>query len=63
MLDASAPTYVYGPDLIGDFVATRSPALVSHFSTCPKAGDFSASKPKTDQHGPIPQATALRRAR
>lgn len=38
-LDARAPTYE-----VKDGVATRSTALVSHFSTCPEASRFSGTR-------------------
>jgi hypothetical protein len=42
-LDASAPVYMLQADLTGATIAVRTTAYVSHFSTCPKANDFSAS--------------------
>lgn len=44
-LDLRSTTYVIKKDMTGHAVAQASPeAWVSHFKTCPKAGDFSASK-------------------
>lgn len=39
-LDPSAPVYVRD----GEVVRRERLAMVSHFATCPKANDFSASK-------------------
>lgn len=44
-LDARAPTYRVVPDLVGGMVAEKAVgAMVSHFASCPRANDFSASK-------------------
>jgi hypothetical protein len=44
-LDKRAPVYEVVADLTGQVVARRAYSIyVSHFSTCPKANDFSASK-------------------
>lgn len=40
-LDPKAPTYE-----VKEGIAVRSPAMVSHFSTCPKANDFSGKGAK-----------------
>lgn len=46
-LDLTAPVYRYEPDFTGELVATRDVgAYVSHFASCPKADQFSASKRK-----------------
>jgi hypothetical protein len=44
-LDPSAPVYAYAPDMFGELVASRTEGYVSHFATCSKANDFSASRP------------------
>lgn len=43
-LDPVPPTWRLEKDLTGEEVAVRSDALVSHFSTCPNANDFSAGR-------------------
>lgn len=44
-LDTQAPTYEIKTDLLGQQVAIRTDTVyVSHFSTCPKANDFSKGK-------------------
>lgn len=42
-LDPRSPTYALVRDLTGELKATRTEAWVSHYATCPKANDFSAS--------------------
>jgi hypothetical protein len=64
-LDPRAPVYqIVGAPLapFGPYVGMRSPvmftdgdetfngAMVSHFATCPKASEFSASKKKPESH-------------
>jgi hypothetical protein len=48
-LDITSPVYTVQQDLTGTWRATRVDAYVSHFKTCPKANQFSAS-----QKGPRP---------
>ena len=45
-LDSEAPTWEIRRDMLGAETAVRSDALVSHFSVCPKANDFSRAKGK-----------------
>lgn len=44
-LDPSAPVYHYDIDGTGKITKTqRAQFMVSHFSTCPKANDFSGGR-------------------
>jgi len=45
-LDASAPVYHFNPDEYGETIVKAKDMYVSHFSTCKRANDFSASKRK-----------------
>ena len=46
-LDPRPPVYEIGEEVNGVLPASRIPrCYVSHFATCPKANDFSASKKK-----------------
>lgn len=50
-LDLSAPVYAITEEGMCGYpnrAERRRAAYVSHFATCPKAGDFSASKKKTE---------------
>lgn len=46
-LDPRPPVYAVAYDAAGNAQATRHvTAMVTHFATCPKANDFSASRKK-----------------
>lgn len=45
-LDPAPPTWRIDRYLTGEEVAIRADALVSHFSTCPKADQFSSARRK-----------------
>lgn len=43
-LDPVPPTYRIERDMLGEEIAVRSDAVVSHFATCPRADQFSKGK-------------------